>query len=574
MKRTILMVLVVAASGVAARQDTREAPRKLEVPADWGIGQEVADRVLTTLDGRKIRLSDFRPGVIAFTAVDCPLSKLYRPRIDRLAETCRKKGVRFLYVYCDFGDKPATPPGKLPAVHDGDGSLTRLFRAERTTDTFVIDREGILRYRGAIDDQYGIGYKREKARANYLVDALEAVLTDRSVPLPATEAPGCPIQSKPVVREAQKVTFHRDVLPILQKNCQSCHRQGEIGPFPLMSFNQVRRRSRRIREAVVERRMPPWFANEEHGSWKNDARLSPAEIDTIVSWVENGSPEGRESDAPPPRAFPEGWQIGKPDVVFSMSRKSRVPAEGVVPYRHYTVKTNFREDKWIQAIEVRPGAREVVHHILVFDRPPGEKHKFLGGLNGFFGGMVPGSIPIVFPEGYAKILKAGSNLIFQVHYTPIGEERWDQSRIGLIFAKKPVRHEIKTGGISTRDLRIPPRAANHREVATYRFRKPARIYRFLPHMHVRGKSFRYEAIYPDGRKEILLDVPGYDFNWQLSYELEKPLSVPRGTMLRATARYDNSANNPANPDPDATVRFGQQTYDEMLIGYFDYVEER
>ncbi len=569
MRKTLLLFILPLLTGMAAPQ---EAPSKLENPGKWGIGKEIDNFSFQTLAGEKGTLSDYLPAVLAFTAVDCPLSKLYRPRINRLEEEYKKKGIRFLYIYCDFEDKPVTAQTNIPSIHDREGKLTRLLLAKRTTDAFLIDKNQILRYRGAIDDQYGIGYKLDRPRETYLTDAIDSILLNKPIAIPATEAPGCPIQLEPIVKAPQQVTFYRDVLPILQKNCQSCHRPGEIGPFPLMSYNQVRRRARRVQEAVNEKRMPPWFANDIHGTWKNDARLSPKEIDSINTWIANGTPEGTEADAPPVPPFITGWQIGKPDIVFTMRKKSRIPAEGIIPYRHYSVKTNFKEDRWIQAIEVRPGDPKVVHHILVFDRAPGEKQKFLGGLKGFFGGMVPGTKPITFQKGYAKKLKAGSTLIFQMHYTPIGEERWDQSKIGLIFAKEPVRHEVKTAGISTRKLQIPPHEGNHREEATYHFRKEARIYRFLPHMHVRGKSFRYEAIYPDGRREILLDIPKYDFNWQLSYELEAPLLVPPGTKIRAIAHFDNSEANPANPDPNATVRFGPQTFDEMLIGYFDYTE--
>jgi hypothetical protein len=323
--------------------------------------------------------------------------------------------------------------------------------------------------------------------------------------------------------------------------------------------------------------MPPWHANPDHGKWENDRRLSQQEIDTITAWIDAGCPEGDKAAAPPEKKWSEGWVIGTPDLVLKTPNPIDVPAEGTIPYKYVRVATKLTEDKWVQAAEVRPGERSVVHHILVFVEYPrerrGEQPPIDGGLfNGYFAVMVPGERPVVYPDGMGKLLPKGSFVIFQIHYTANGKAAKDQSQVGFIFSKKPVTHEVITRGIVDRRLKIPPGADNHPEEASYTFHGDAKILGFLPHMHLRGKSFRYTAIYPDGKEEILLDVPAYDFRWQNIYRYPEPRLVKDGTKIRASARYDNSKNNPANPDPTVTVTWGDQSWDEMLIGYVDFIK--
>ncbi len=557
MKRTALLLL---SATIALAQD---APRPVDAP---DVGRKVgASPFIDAL------LKDAKAAVVALTASDCPVSKLYRPKIARLTEEAAKNGVRIAIVHCNFGDAPADG-----AHHDKDGSLAKLLGARRTTEVFVIDAARVLRYRGAVDDQYGVGYHREAPTKSYLADAIAAVLAGKPVPVPATEAPGCAIEREPKPRDAA-VTYHRDVEPILQERCQECHRPGQIGPFSLMSYADAKKNSKRLKEIVQRRLMPPWHADPRHGAWQNDRRLTDAQIDTIAKWVDAGSPEGDAKHAPPARAWPEGWRIGTPDAIFTMPNAYRVPAEGAVPYHYARVKTDLKEDRWVQAMEVRPGARKVVHHVLVFVEYPRDRWKeqpiIDGGLfHGYFAVMVPGEQPIVFPEGAGKFIPAGATLVFQIHYTPNGEEARDQSSIGLVWAKEKPKKEVVTRGVIKVDLGIPPGAENHKEQATWRFPHDAKILSFMPHMHVRGKSFRYVAIDADGKEEILLDVPKYDFNWQTTYRLKEPKLVRKGTRLRCIAHFDNSKNNPANPDPKAFVRFGEQTWEEMLNGYVDYVK--
>jgi len=291
--------------------------------------------------------------------------------------------------------------------------------------------------------------------------------------------------------------------------------------------------------------------------------------------VDDGMAEGNPKDAPTPRRFTEGWKIGTPDLVLKFPRPIKVKAEGVMPYKYAITRTQLTEDKWVQGIEVRPGNRAVVHHILVFVLAKGRALRDLeesgSGLESYFGIMVPGEEPTVYREGEGKLLPAGSSIAFQIHYTPNGEATEDQSMVGFRFAKKPVQRPVLTKGIYNLEIEIPAGAANHRETASFEFEEDAELRSLLPHLHVRGKSFRFEAVYPDDRREILLDVPKYDFNWQFQYRPREAKRMPKGTRIEITGVYDNSAGNPANPDPTKVVRFGEQTDEEMLIGYIDYV---
>jgi mono/diheme cytochrome c family protein len=539
---------------LAAALFAQDAPVVVEKPASVGVGKAYGGPALAPL------LEGTKALVVAFHGADCPVSKLYKPKLDRLSKEYAAKGVRF-------------------AVVSSEDALARTFGLKRTTEAFLLDPQGVLRYRGAVDDQYGIGYQREAATKNFLTDAIEALLAGKPVPVAATEAPGCLVEAGAAPAAAAlsgKPTYHKDVAPIFHKRCVECHRPGEIGPFSLLSYPKARSSAAQIKEVVRNRRMPPWHADPKVGQWKNDRSLTAAEIDLIAKWADAGAPEGDAKDAAPAPKFAEGWQIGTPDAVYRLPRAQKIPAEGTVPYRYVPVPTLLREDKWVQAIEVRPGARQVVHHVLVFVQFPlarlKEQPPLDGGLtNGYFGIMVPGESPMVFPEGMAKKIPAGAILLFQLHYTATGEAAEDQTEIGLQWAKKPVTQEVVTRGVNNRQIRIPPGAANHPEQASFTFDSDARILSFLPHMHVRGKAFRYTAIHPDGKEEALLDVPAYDFNWQTCYRLKEPKAVKKGTRIRADARFDNSKGNPANPDPTKEVRFGEQTWDEMLIGYMDFV---
>lgn len=375
------------------------------------------------------------------------------------------------------------------------------------------------------------------------------------------------------------VTFSKDVAPILYKNCASCHRPGEIAPMSLLSYKEARPWAKSIKEKVVERVMPPWHADPAYGHFKNDRRLSQKDIDTITAWVDGGAKEGNVKDLPPLPRFTEGWQMGKPDLVLSMLQDFDVPAEGVVDYKYFVIPTNFTQDRWVQAAEVRPGNRAVVHHVIVFVAEAADLAKGAGALARGQGlsaltGTAPGELPTLLPEGIGKLVKAGSYLVLQMHYTPNGIAQKDRTSVGLVFNKTPVHKGLNGGAAMNRGFAIPPGADNHQVASAFTFREDSHILNLMPHMHLRGKSFEYRLIYPDGTAKVILSVPRYDFNWQTRYELSEPIAAPKGSRLECVAKFDNSAKNRFNPDPAKTVRWGPQTWDEMMIGFVGFTLDK
>lgn len=389
--------------------------------------------------------------------------------------------------------------------------------------------------------------------------------------------------------EKATVTYSKDVVSILNKNCVTCHRPGEVAPMSLMSYKEVRPWAKAIREQVVKRVMPPWFADPKHGEFSNDCRLSENEISTIQNWVEAGAPEGDRKDLPPTPQFTQGWTIGKPDVVLSMTKEFNIPAEGSIPYQNFVVPTNFTEDRYVQFAEIRQGDRNHVHHIIVNVRYPGqtrgqrpsnqasnqdERPDRGEDSDGRLVGWAPGEAPLILRPGHAKLIKKGSDLIFQVHYTTNGEPGKDVSSVGLIFSKVPVEKRVVTAGASARDLNIPPGDPNYESKGSYVFKEDSHIDSLHPHMHFRGKDFKYTLTYPDGTSRILLFVPRYDFAWQLTYFFKDPVAAPKGSRLDCVAHHDNSERNKFNPDPTKLVTWGPQTWEEMMIGYFDFTRDK
>jgi hypothetical protein len=372
------------------------------------------------------------------------------------------------------------------------------------------------------------------------------------------------------------LTFSKDIAPIFYKNCVGCHRPGEIAPMSLITYKEVRPWAKAIREKITTREMPPWHLDSQYGKWENDRRLTQKEIDAVVAWIDGGAAEGNAKDLPALPKLASGWQIVEPDLVFQMPAEFTVPAEGSVAYQYFTVPTNFKEDRYVQALEARAGNLSVVHHIVMYVREPGEQARQRGQArkfnigDGILGALSPGQTPFVAKPGQAKLIKAGSQLVFQMHYTPTGKEAKDRSIVGLIFAKGPVDKIVNTKAAFDVKFAIPPGAQNHEVKAVYEFEEDSHIISLMPHMHLRGKDITYRAIYPDGRSEILLSVPRYNFNWQVYYYPVKPLAAPKGTRIEAVAHYDNSAKNLRNPDPAKEVRFGEQTWDEMMNAFFDF----
>jgi hypothetical protein len=383
---------------------------------------------------------------------------------------------------------------------------------------------------------------------------------------------------KPAPKEA--ITYAKQVSRIIQDRCQTCHHAGTAAPFSLLSYKDVVRWADTIREVVTEKRMPPWHADPHFGTWSNDRRLTKPEMDTLIGWLDTGMQQGDDRDLPPARTYADGWVIGKPDVIFELPAEQKVPASGVINYQYFVTPTNFKEDVWVQAAEARPGNRGVVHHIIVSFRDPKTKERSGGRNNGlgdgFSVGTAPGDMPLILPPGTARRIPAGSELVWQMHYTPNGKEAKDKSQVGFIFykGKEPPKFNSQTRGAMNTNFAIPPGDSNYLTESEWVVPRDTLLLSFMPHMHLRGKDFKYTAEYPDGHKEVLLSVPHYDFNWQTSYRLAQPVRLPKGTRIHCVAHFDNSAANPANPDPKKEVTWGDQTFEEMMIGWVDFIWEQ
>lgn len=385
-----------------------------------------------------------------------------------------------------------------------------------------------------------------------------------------------------------KLTYHKDVAPIFADRCQGCHRPGEIAPMSLLNYKDVRPWAKAIKAAVATKKMPPWFADKAHGQWANDWSLTQPQIDTITAWVDAGAPEGNAKDAPKPKQWVDGWNIANPDLVVEMPEAFPIPAEGKIDYQYLVIPSGLKEGKWVQMAEVRPTFRQAVHHVVVFIRekgspwlkaaqpgvpyvPPSNQQfqNTLGGGSDILTIYTPGMLPDVFKPGMAKWIPADADFVFQLHYTANGKAGADKSKLGIVYAKEPPKERVLTVGAVDFNLTIPPGAANHESHARMPFFHNATILSFFPHMHVRGKAFEYQLVHASGEKETLLKVDNYDFNWQLAYRMAKPVQATPGSKIEATAWYDNSANNAANPDPKATVKWGEQSWEEMMIGFVD-----
>jgi mono/diheme cytochrome c family protein len=557
----------------------------VEKAGDLGVGRMIADQACTDLAGRTVRLSALSgPNglVIAMSSATCPISKRYLPSLAALEKELATRGIGLLLVNAMTGEKPEDIQAQLkeagltsPYCHDQEGVLAKALGARTTAEVFLLDESRTLRYRGALDDQYGADYSREKPTRRHLMAALEDLQARRQVAVGATSAPGCELDLKPGVGPAAAVTYHRDVARILQQNCVRCHHDRGIAPFPLDDLASVKDHAKTIRRVLAEGTMPPWFAAppKAGGStpWANDCSLGAKDKADLLAWIESKDrPLGDPSEAPAKLKFDGEWTIGKPDAIIPLSKAYAIKATGVMPYQTDVVTTEFAEDKWVKAYEIIPTARDVVHHVIVMVHPPGAKI-VSGGAENYWAIYVPGNSARVFDDGVARKLPAGSRLSFQIHYTPSGKAVEERMRLGLIFAKEPPRLEMRTVGVAKPTLKIPPNTADHVETKLQRVPVDLTVTSLLAHMHVRGKAFKYELVRADGREELLLDIPHYDFNWQLRYDFKEPKVFPKGSSLRITAVYDNSAGNRANPDPSKTVRWGQQTTDEMMIGYVEYV---
>ena len=523
--------------------------------------------------------------VVCFLGTECPLARYYGPRLNQMANRFASQDVRFVGVNSNSQDSQKEVAAyckeygiTFPVLKDPGNKVADQFGARHMAEVFVLDQTLAIRYRGRIDDQYQPGVSRTQPTRHDLRSALEELLAGKPVSVARTETTGCLIgrvkTSVATNGTAPEVTFCKQVSRILNQHCVECHRPGEIGPFSLTDYDEITGWGDTILDTIDSGRMPPWNANPAHGQFRNSRLMPDSDKQTLRDWVKAGMPYGEKSELPPPREYPSGWQLSRvPDLVLKMrDRPFHVPASGTVEYQYFVVDPHFEEDHWISGAQVIPGDRQTVHHSIVFIRPPdGAEVRGVGFLTGY----VPGQRTFSMPAGHARKIPAGSKLVFQMHYTPNGLERDDLTQVGMTFIpESEVTHEVFSLLGIDQEFEIPPNTVDyavHGNVGW--FPKRAELLAIIPHMHVRGKAF--QATSSSGNQtNILLDVPRYDFNWQHVYELETPLKLDQIEKLEFTTRFDNSDKNPANPDPSQTVTWGDQTWEEMAIAFFEVSEPR
>jgi thiol-disulfide isomerase/thioredoxin len=579
----LLIACLLGGAGLTLTTSTaQEKPRKsaLEVGAKAANSNSLRD-----VRGNRRPLHDFKGHkalVLVFVGSECPVSNLYLPELIELEKRYRPKGVQFVGVYPNHGDDLETISGHsydrdatFPVVLDTSARLADSLGVTRVPTVAVLDGGFVLRYRGRVDDRYGVATKRPKASRADLAEALDEVLAGKQVTTAETETDGCLIARAPKAKEKTEVTYSKEVSRIIQERCQSCHRPEQSAPFALMSYDDAVKHAAMIKEVTTQRRMPPWHADPRHGKFSNDRRLSKAEIATLAAWVDAGMPKGDPNDLPKAKEFPKGWVHGTPDLVLTMPKEYEVPATGVVPYQDYFIETGFKEDKWVQLAECKPGAPSVVHHVVAYILREGQKEPVgRDGAISILVGWAPGDLGLVLPKDTAMRVPKGARIRLEMHYTPNGTKTKDKSSIGLTFAKAPPKRELFVEAFANLSIVVPPHSPHHKAEATMRLPADARLISLSPHMHWRGKHFFYETITPDGKRQPLLSVPRWDFNWQSSYRFAEPYKLPKGTKVHAVAHWDNTVNNPLNPNPKERVKFGLQSWEEMMVGFAAYVWER
>lgn len=518
--------------------------------------------------------------VLFFTGTGCPIARKSVSSYKALKRKYERQGVDFWVVnaYANEEKQEVSREARqlglnhIPYLMDSKQSVALSYGVNRTAEVVAIDTSTWeVFYQGAVDNQFGEGAERPTASEHFLSDALGQFLAGEPIAQARTRARGCRISFARVSPQGEAPDYATKVAPVLKENCVECHRSGGIAPWSMSSHRKLTNYSDMMEEVLLTRRMPPWDPHPDYGDFHEGHALTREETQTLIQWIQAGSPRGDGAD-PLTEPLPAigDWELGEPDAILELPKKQRIKATGIEPYRHLVVENPFEEDVWLSGMDIKPGNRAVVHHVILYVKRPGSRGSDKGD---FFIGWAPGASPLEYPEGVAKRLPANAKLTIEMHYTTNGTEQFDETEIALYLADGPVERNAETRSAINTELDIPPGLEDARHTATYAFKKPATLYGLFPHMHFRGKWMRYELLLPNGKRETLLHVPRYDFNWQFSYYLKEPLRVPAGSWLMVTGSFDNSAANPANPDYRKRVFFGQQSWDEMFIGFFEAADD-
>jgi peroxiredoxin len=544
--------------------------------------------------------SDRAALVLVFLGTECPIANGTIPELNRqfAAHVTADSRVKFFGVISDHSVKRAAAAKhaaefniRFPVLFDASGELADALRPTHTPEAFVLDREGRVAYRGRIDDLYAdLGKKRTEPSRHDLAEAIAAVVAGRPVTTPRTEPVGCLYEAGRGRKKQAAVTYTRDIAPLLQAHCVKCHRDGEIAPFPLVSYAQASKRARQLVRVTQTRFMPPWKPEPNFGHFLNERRLTARELSILKEWADAGVPEGDPEDLPPPPRFAEGWQLGAPDMVVKMDEPFEVPADGRDIIRNFVIPVELTEDKLVSVAEFRPGNPRVVHHALFYlDRSgaarkkdaadPGLGYGSFGGPgfipSGSIGGWAPGGTPQPLRDGMGRRLLKGSDVVLQIHYHPSGKTETDQSAIGIHFVKQKPQKPVIPVTIVDRGIYLAAGADHQAVSGSYTLPVDTTLVVVIPHMHLLGKEARATAKLPDGTVEPLLWIKDWNFNWQDQYHLAEPRKFPKGTRLDYEAVYDNSDKNPLNPNvPSRKVTWGEETTDEMFLCFFLVTTDR
>jgi hypothetical protein len=548
------------------------------------IGDVVSDLRFKDIRGLPRSLAELgtpQATVFVFTSTHCPLVRRSLPKLVELDRQFGPRGVQFVAVNVgaddtirDMAAQALEFDATFPFVKDGDLSCVKALGVDRTPVVVVLNAERKLVYRGRIDDQLRLAGTRPEPTRRDLEAALGEVLAGRSVSVAESAVDGCHNTTpEPLAQDVPVPTFHRDVAPILNRRCVHCHRPGTAAPFALQTYTETAAQAEMLAEVVLDRRMPPWFANPHHGTFQNDPSLTRAERDTLARWVRTGRVEGNADDAPAaPQFATSKWRIGEPDVVITALERHEIPATGFVDYHHIVLPYVFLRDTWLEAVEIRPDNPRVVHHCnMAYITTNG------GGEETFITGHVPGGQPMDlsrFDNGVALRVPQYAALGLQIHYTTTGKPETCRISVGLRFPRRTVQKQLQHVLLDPHRIQIPPGDGAHAIHSAHTLDHDITLLGLFTHMHLRGKDMTFYAEPPGQPRETLLQIPNFNFDWQLAYEIAPGQKrLPKGTKLEAVAHYDNSAFNPFNPDPKRTVPWGRQTYDEMFNGFAFFVDE-
>lgn len=586
MSKADLLTIFTAAIFAATILPRAAAESKPQHPTKAHATDEVTDfRLLDTQEQshQLRRQTDAKAVVLMITGNGCPIVRQNGPKFQSLKEKFSGKRIRFWMINANSQDDLAslrTEANKLsitiPVLKDESQLVAYSLGVQRTAEVIAINtKDWSIFYRGAIDDQLVEGASKPAPTVNYLEDALQAFLGGKEIAEPKTRAAGCIVHYEGALGKPATVPgYAHDVAPILASRCASCHSEGNIGTFNMSDYKTVKGYSDTLREWILNKQMPPWHADPHYGKFRDDRSLPVDEARTLVRWVDAGCPRGDGEDSlvalarNPPQL--EGWVLGKPDYIVRPTETMKIPATGTVEYITNIVESPILEDAWLHAAVIRPDNKKVLHHAIVYLEVP-EKHG-KGEVDVWLAGWGPGYRMAAYPEGTGKFLPKGAKLRWQIHYTTEGSEQTDLTELGLYLLKEKPPVEIHVLPVLSPDFRIQPNNRDSRTMAVREFHRDTMLYEMNPHMHKRGSWFRFEALYPDGKFETLLSVPKYDFNWQTGYVLAEPKLLPAGTRILCTGGFDNSRHNPSNPDPNKEVVWGEQSWEEMFIGFITVAE--